>query len=573
MAVYTFIETLKRLLADPALATKNTSLDPTLLALYQARVDGLTPDVVNWYGAPDVVTSGSDAPTGSLAPDVMRSRLALDIDGFEFTLSRFRDGLQTTPRKVRRRRPGDALFATPSDRVRYVLADPTDGVLLLDQNMEIVRTFPGLVPELTPITGAFYKDAEAACPATLGATPTEHMIIACGEQHCVQILNYATGGLVATIGTPGMAGFPDDVPVRLTDPVSISVDELNSRLFIACRTGNPDTDTSDAGFVCEFDVTAPGAPVFVGYVVQGKGLYRLNNSECRRPSDVFFVPAVVSPAVPARLWIANGLGDVAALERATLTDPWVPTLVIEAQGSGYVLGPDVVTVTNGFYAENALDVLTGSDTHTRVSVAVNRLGLVEVFRAGSTSTATPFGKHEATYGVRRIENSMPFGTPLRVHSTPLEPPLTFGVFTQATGVVADETTLPGEEVATSVLIVSDADAGRLQRVRLSIYSTTNTVTFNPVTSGVAVQVVGWFLPPSADFPPDFLTLEVRDPGSTTPVVAAGPWREVPRAGFSLPTQGPAMTRYQFRLRASLPRTAPVRAYELGAVGVILRQAW
>lgn len=572
----TFLETLRRLLQDPSLATRNALFDASMQALLVARVDALTPDVLTWLTASDVLSEA-----GSLEAQPTYSRLALNASGFEYRLSRFRDGLMGQPRKMRRRTPSDLLAATPSDRVRYLLSDPVDGVLLLDQNLEIVRTFPGLISSGT-ISGAQYADANCAVAATIGVT--EIVVVACGApQHAVQIFNYATGALLATIGTPGTAGLPDAVPVRLTDPVSVAVDEDNSRLFIACRTGNgTGGDVTSAGFVVEFDIAAPAAPVLVGYVLVGNGLYRLNNSQCRRPSDVFIEPEkLVPPLQPARLWVANGLGDVAAFTRAAVTDPWVPTLTIEAQGAGYTLGPDTVTLPANEFSENAIDVLTGADATTRLYVAASRTAEVHAFRASTPATvpafggAVDFGAHEAKYGQRGLETSMPYNTMLRVYSTPVQPRLTFGVFASATGVCADETTITGESAASLVLHVADADAGRLQRLRLEVYEDENLITFNSAVSAVPVCVVGWFLPVDASFPAEYLTLEVRDPGdaTVTPVIAATPWREVPRAGFSPSVSGPLLTRYQFRLRARLPSTAPISSYSTSAIGVVLRQSW
>lgn len=568
----TFLDTLNRLIADPALATKNTVFDAGLQALFQAKIANLTPDVTTWWGAPDVLTSG-DVPTGSLGPNVLKNRIEIDVDGFDMRFSKFRDGLQSTPRKIRRRKPSDILSATPSDRVRYVLADPTDGVLLLDQNLEIVRTFPGLIASGT-ITGAQYRQAECAAVGTVAAT--EIVAIACGSQHAVQIFNYTTGALIATIGTPGTAGIPTGLPVRLTDPVSVAIDETNSRLWIACRTGDAGVDTTDAGFVSEFDITVPSAPVFVAHVVMGAGFYRLNNKECRRPSDVFFQPARISPVQEARLWIANGLGDVAGFTRALVTDSWVPTLVLEAQGQGYTLGPDTIPTVSNLYAENAIDLLKSADTNTRLYVAASRTAQIEVFRISSAADLV-FGQHETTYGYRGIETTTPYESLLRVYSTPQQPKLTFGVFSSATGVVADETILPGETTATSILVGADADAGRVQRLRLPVYSNINTVTFTASTSGVPIIPGGWFLPADADLPASYVTVEIRDPGAaatlTTPAIPATPWREVPPAGISVPITGPALTRYQLRLRVQIPTTAPVKAYQVPALGVLLRQQW
>jgi hypothetical protein len=574
----TFIETIRRIISDPAVSSRNPLIDSSMITMLVDRVNALTPDVTSWLTAADVTTTAPDQPAGSLAPNVARNAIVLDTKGFEMRLSKFRDGLQSTPRKLRRRVVGDALFTTPADRVRYVLADPTDGVLLLDQNLEIVRTFPGLT-KAPLINDIEYANAQTAVTCTLGGT--ELLIVACGApQHVVQIYNYQSGALVATIGTINTPGLPSDVPTLLTDPTSVSVDEANGRLFIACRSGNVDGDTANAGFVAEFDLTNLGAITFVEYDAVGAGLYRLNNGECRQPSDVFFTPAsTVLGGPPARLWIANGLGDVAAFERASLADLWFPSLVLEAQGPGWTMGPDSLFTGSAppSLSENAIDVFTDSSGATRLFVAASKTAQVEVFRVSLGSPDFPFGAHEATYGQRGIESTTPYGSVLRVYSTPMQPKLTFGLFSEATGVVADETTLPGDSAASRVLVAADADAGRVQRLRLPVYDANNVVTFNPQTSTVPVSIVGWFLPADASFPSEFLTVEVRDPGAaattTTAAIPATAWREVPKAGFSTPVSGPAMTRYQFRLRASLPKDALIRAYSIPALGTLLRQSW
>lgn len=565
-----FTELLSRLIGDSALESKNTAYDASLKSFMQDRVAALTPDKVEWYGAPEVDTV-TDAPTGALEPDVNNNAVVLDTAGFQYSLSANRDGVQRTPRRIRRRAPGIAVPTTGTDRVRYIMAGPTDGVMLLDDNLEIVRTFPNFEPTGAPVSATGYNEAECAVAATPTTAAAEHLFVACGgSQHVVQIYNYATGAHVAAIGTPGTAGLPG--AGDLSEPVSVAVDEANDRLFIVCKSGDaPGSDASDNGFVSEWDISTIGTPVFVQYHLIAAGLNKLNNTECQKPTDVFFVPGATVP--DERLWVANGLGDVGEFSRALVTDAYQPTLVFEAIGPGYVLGPN--GTTGATLAQNSLDVLTGSDGHTRLYVTADRLGRVEVFRVSGDAN-TPVGAHEASYGFLGAENALPYGANLSTQAAyPRDPLLTYGSFANASGVVADELTLPGDAAASRLLVVADRDAGRLQRLRVDVYEDTNTVTFEAQTSDVPVCVVGWFLPADASFHPDQLVLEVRDPGdsSVTPAIAATDWREVPQAGYSVPVSGPNRTRYQFRLRARLDRTSPVQAFSTGAVGVLLRQQW
>jgi len=564
-----FTETLRRLLQDPSLATKNSVFDATLQTYYTDRVDSLTPDQVLWLGAADVDTT-TLIPTGSLEPDVNANAVILDTAGFKFSLSKFRDGVQRAPRRVRRRDPGIDVPVTQADRIRYIVTGASDGVMLMDAGLEIVRTFPHFEPTGAPVSATGYNDAECAVAATPTTAAAEHMFIACGgTQHVVQIYNFATGAHVATIGTPGTAGLPG--AGDLTEPVAIAVDELNDLLFIACRSGDaPGSDVLDNGFVAEFDISVIGTPVFNQYHLIAGGLNKLNNAECQKPTDLFFVPGATVP--DERLWVANGLGDVGSFSRALVANAYQPTMVLEAIGPGYVLGPN--GALGSPEAQNSLDVLAGSDGNTRLYVSADLVGRVEVFRVDA-STSSAAGAHEASYGFLGAESSLPYTVTLPVQSSNRDPLLTFGSIANASGVVADEVTLPGDTVASSLVIVADKTAGRLQRLRSDVYEDNNTVTYQSQTSDVPICVVGWFLPADATFHPDSLTLEVRDPGDATasPAIAATAWREVPRAGFSVAVQGPAQTRYQFRLRATLSRTSPVQAFATGAVGVLLRQQW
>lgn len=556
--------TLRRLLLDPALVTKNAFLDAATLTSLLGHVDSLTPDVTHWLTAAQAATAA-----GALVADTNTGAIRLATTGSQFATSRFRDGLQTTPRTIRRRRPNQATFVTPADRVRYVLADPTDGVLLLDENMEFVRTFPGLATAAPE--AAEYRSAQCAVAFTIN--DVEYLAIACSQDHVVKIFAYDAGfapaSPVATIGTLSSAGLPTAGSPLLDTPVSLAVDEDGERLFVCCADGLPTgAALLSEGFVAEFDISTVATPTFTKYVAFQRSGKRLNTGGVFRPSDVFFTTALSMGADPL-VWVANGLGDVAAFREGPVA--WVPSLVLEAQGANYVLGPDLVTVPDEEFATNKIDVFTGEDDITRLYVASSRAGTIETFHLAGDSTSH-FGAHVASYGRRGLESSMPYGTPLRAQTSFVQPPLTFGVFASADGVVADD-----DGATDSFLIVADAVSGRVQRLSLNVFLAENVVTF---TAGIAagnlpVQVVGWFLPPDATLPAEYVTVEVRDPGdaTVTPTIAAGPWRQVPPAGFTPPASPLLLTRYQFRVRVTLPGDAPVAAYSTPALGVIMRQQW
>jgi hypothetical protein len=558
-----FNQTLVLLLQDPAVTQKNALLqNATLQGQYVARAEAITQDVVIRLRVGDVLTASPNQPKGALERNYAKAAVELDTAGFKYALSKFRDGTHTTPRRIRRREPGDGLFTTPADRIRYVVADSSDGVTFLDANLEIVRTLPGLAPLATPSSGGQYQAAKGACAATLGAT--EYVFVACDSRHIVQIYNLATGASVATIGVHATSGLPDDLPAaRLTNPVSVTVDEANSRLFVVCSQGTATGATGD-GFVCEFDVTAPATPVFVSYTLIASGLNRLNNAQVSEPSDAFFVPGAT--VADGRLWVANGLGDVGVFARAALVDPFSPQLVLEAVGPDYVLGPD--TTLTATLANNSIDVLLGSDGSQRLFVAVDQLGVVEVFRVGGTVTSVAVGTKEATYGYHGFEDFLPYNVRLPPQASVHEPALTFGSLASPAGVVADELTLTGDTVVSKLLVVGDSQAGRLQRLNANIYDDVNEITFAAITFGVDTRIDGWAI--AGSLPPEYVFVDVRDPGdaTVTPVIPVGDYQEVSRlCGSTLP----AATRMQIRVRVKLPRTAPVTNYNIKELLLLLTQ--
>jgi hypothetical protein len=90
----TFIETIRRIISDPAVSSRNPLIDSSMITMLVDRVNALTPGVTSWLTASDVTTMAPDQPTGSLAPNVARNAIVLDTKGFEMRLSKFRDGLQ-----------------------------------------------------------------------------------------------------------------------------------------------------------------------------------------------------------------------------------------------------------------------------------------------------------------------------------------------------------------------------------------------------------------------------------------------------------------------------------------------
>lgn len=561
MSLTVLKRTFTLVLQDPQVQQRNALLsDAVLRAELNAQLEALTEAAPKRLVSTDVLVTGADAPTGRLVVDDARRSVALDVKGFGFGLSHFRDGVVQVPSILRRRSSAATPAVTPADRVRYVMADPGaanvgGGVFLLDQNMEVVRVFPGYRAATTG-----YTEPTGAAVAMVGSVET--IAIACEEDHRVRLYNFATGVHIATIGT-GTAGLPSAMTPALSNPRSVAIDGANSRLFVACRAGAAgDSTAGDIGFVAEFDITT--TPTFIGYVVTGGGDRQLAYGKCLAPSDVLFVDN--------SLYIANGLGDVGRFTRTTISSPWLPNLSLEAVGPDYVLGLGNVDPTEtAQFAMNALDVVTvGSGT--KLFVGVSHLGSVEAFSLSAVDDGW-VGGHIGTYGKAVHEVTLPYTVDLSPQSPVRRPGLTLGGLNRPYGVVGDSITLPGDTEPSTVLLVSDggtgAGAGRLARINVDTYLDDNIVTFSPYkTGGANLSLDGWWLL-DGDLPMESCVLECRDPGDSTvsPTILPGPWQQIRRDCVSQLVA----PRFQFRLRVVLGATQAVKSYSTTGIGLMMTQ--
>ena len=565
MSLTTLKRTITLVLQDPQIQQRNALLtDATLRAELVAQLNSLTEAAPKRLLATEVLLV-SVPPTGRLTVNPSRRSIVLDTKGFSFGLSRFRDGVVKTPSILRRRSSGVVPVVTPTDRIRYVMADPGanaigGGVFLLDENMEVVRVFPGYRASANG-----YVSPTGAAVALLGAVET--IAIACEDDHRVHLYNFATGAHVVSIGT-GTPGLPSVVVPLLTRPRSVSFDAPNNRLFVACRAGAAgDASPADIGFVAEFDLTVPATPTFVGYVAVGGGDQQLAYGKCFAPSDVLFVDGA--------LYIANGLGDVGRFSRPTVSDPWLATLSLEAVGANYVLGLGAVDPTAPEqFSLNSLDVVT-LDGSTKLLVGVSHLGCVECF---SLSAADGIGGHVGSYGHAVHEVATPYGVDLSPQSPVHRPGLTLGGLNRPYGVVGDSLTLPGDTTASTLLLVADGGAvaatvgessGRLARINIDTYEDDNIVTWDSYyTGGGNLSLDGWWLL-DGDLPMESCVLEYRDPGDpvVNPVILEGPWQQVRRDCVSQIVA----SRFQFRLRVVLTATQAVKPYYTTGIGLMMTQ--
>jgi len=182
---------------DPDFVRKNTLMQDSAMAKeMQYRISSLTPDLnitLDW--------SNVESSAGVLFPDPATKALVFDPLGSGNLLSNYREGVITSPGKIWARVPAGS--PSPTDRSRYLITDSSRGVLLVDENLQVISMFPGYVTGV-PVTG--YADPGDAITFTyLGV---EYVAVAMPSHHIVRIFELASGNLYATIGSVDLPGVP-----------------------------------------------------------------------------------------------------------------------------------------------------------------------------------------------------------------------------------------------------------------------------------------------------------------------------------------------------------------------------
>jgi len=425
--------------------------DDTFLQAQMDRIDALTPDISVAQGFGDVISV-----LGMIEQDTTNTAIKFDTRGFTTTLSAFREGLISDPRKFWKR------TTAVGDHERYLLADRVGGVLILNEEVEVLHRFPHFGANLVADE---YDDASDCCTFTVGTT--EYVAITMRSHHICNIYEYSLDGTfqarIGTIDTPG------DTSTLLNNPVGVACDETNSILYILCAEGQPAGATLNRGYVISFDITVPTAPVYIAhemfYVTTGS----LLSAEVTTATDIFFHGGL--------LWVSNGNSEVGAIDLSGTSPKCLK--YIEASGAGYSLySPAQVYVH---------DLLGG---FKQVFVANGAAGFIEQFDYLTLS-------HQKTYGYRALEDEL---NSYNRMSTEV-----YGAVGFAQGVVADRVMLDDEE--TDVMICADPLNKRLHRFNLNAYTTDNFANFGLLQFDVPVSIEGWTV--AGDIPTDMLRVYYR----------------------------------------------------------------
>jgi hypothetical protein len=438
---------------DPDFRRKNAIFqDGAYLQNVVDRIESLTADVALSQKFEDVISV-----LGMMDQDPASNSIKFDTRGFDTTLSAFREGVLSNPRKIWRR-------VVAGNDERYLISDRVGGVLVLNQDVEVLHRFPKFGPD---IAGADeYNDPSACCTFSIGGT--EYIAITMFSHHICSIYEYASpNNMVSSIGQLDTPGSTADY---LTDPVAVACDEANARLYIVSREGQPAGSTLNRGFVSVYDISVPAAPVFIENTLFYINTGSLLDVEVDTPEDAFFDEGL--------LWITNGNNEVAAFDTTGTTLRCLK--YIEPTGAGYALhGPQQVFVHEALGGFKKIYVSNGA------------AGLVEEFEHRTL-------RHVKTYGYRALEDEL---NSLNRMSTSV-----YGAIGYAQGVVADRVFLNGTE-ETDVMICADTLNKRLHRFNLNAYTVDNLANFGLLTFDVPVSIQGWTI--SGDIPTDMVAVYYR----------------------------------------------------------------
>jgi len=496
-----FKRTLQDAIADVDFVRKNTVFqDTTFATQVSERITSLTMDQnvkEDWR---------IESNQGLLDADIPNRRLAFDPKGFSIALSRFREGTVDEPGPIWRR-PDPV-----TDDIYYLLSDLNRGVLMLGQNLEVIRLFPGYGPDLAG--NQEYEEVSSAIAFTIGAQ--EYVAIAMVGHHVISIYEYPTGTYVSTIGTIDTPGTPDGGNL-LDSPVDLAFNSATNELWVACRAGQPVGATAPNGFLATYDLSIPAAPAWLNipsyYETDGSLLHR----EVNQPSGLLM------DATLNAVWVSNGgSSEFGAIDNTN----GVLVKFFEGRTLNYTLsGPGSLRIRD-----------LGAGTRW-VYVANTNYGTIEVFDIMSQ-------KHLHTYGFRSTEDTAVSQTEF-----------IFGSIGQATGVQPDTVTIDG--VTTEVIVVSDALNGRVQRINEEAYDTDNYVNYEPRTFTVPLHLIGWAI--SGDVPTDLCTVYYRK-SLTEEFRVLDPVTHVPYGDW-----------FQFRLAVHLDRGRVVRPWYIKELVIIGEQ--
>ena len=490
---------LKQLVNDPDVIRKNAALsDSAYKQDILDRIDAQNPET----SIVQDVTNALTPTYGMMSKDPARRSLVFDPVGFITKLSAFREGTVSNPSKFFRR-PDNDVYG-----VRYILADRGTGLMMLNQELEVLNRFP----VFGPITVSEYNDASAVCTFDVGGT--EYLAVTSYSHHICQIYlydpPYTYQATIGTLDTPGAT------PALLYNPVGIAVDEANNLLFILNENGTPAGATLDRGFVTVFDISNPAAPVNVGIPMYYDNTGSLLDGEVDNAADIFFDP------LSSLLWVVNGS---AKNEAASYTVSGGGTTLnmsnyIESSGAGYTLREP-----------KQLYVQTQLGGYKRIFIANGATGTIEVFDQATLN-------HLGSYGYRASEDELSGYDRLS--------DAVYGAIGFPQAVIADTVYLDGKNA--DVFIVGDNINRRLHRFNTNAYTENNWINFELMELSVPVSLYGWSC--AGTIPPDMMTVYYRFDETEE-------FRELPQE-----TNTPPSSTFQFRVAVQLDTRRFVRPWKL-----------
>jgi hypothetical protein len=446
---------LERAIQDEDFRRKNCLFqDADYLADMVARIRSLTTDVSITQDYRDVISV-----LGMVEQDTANSRIKFSTRGFDTTLSAFREGMVTIPKKI--------WFRGAVAPERYIVSDATNGLLVLNDHLEVLYRFPGFGSDIAVANN--YDDPSACCTFSIGAV--EYLAVAMYSHHCVAIYSFADAtfqSLIGVIDTPGADA------THLDSPVGVAYDSVTNQLYILNETGQPVDATADKGFISIWNLgvapAPPDTPVFVSADIYYLNTGSLLDAEVDTPRDMFLDGQI--------LWISNGNNEVGSFDISGATAKCVK--YIGPQGHGYV-----------FREPNQICVHTAAvGGYKYLSVANGAYGTIEQFDHLTLA-------HVNTYGYRASEDNL--NTLPRVASS------VYGAIGYAQALVADRVKLEGKD--TDILICADTLNERVHRFNLNAYWSDNLANFALLSFDTPVMVNGWSL--SGDIPTDLVKVFYR----------------------------------------------------------------
>jgi hypothetical protein len=508
----TFFDQFKQLLSvattDTQVVARNTLLqDTTYAAQVAASISQLSSDFNIKLMSENVITGGA---SGLLKNDELAREIQLDIDGADKLVLGFLESTLSNPTKIWVRTA--AAGATPADGRRYIITDPTVGVVFANEQGQLVGSLPGLVAGV-PGAGE-YSTPQSAISLTVGAT--ELIAVAMPTHSLVKLFDATTFAEVAIIGTVATPGLPDAGNL-LNTPQDLAFDATNDVLYIVSDTGTA-TGATGLGYVSSHDLSVPATPAFLAFAILNDGNSLLMGG-VSAPTSISFDPTL------SALWVVNDGG----------TPIEIGAVAVSAVGVGGAIVGYLEVTGVGF------DITSISRIHLKDATRQMYVGAqngIELFDVGTM-------RWQRSFGSLATEDT----------ASSAQPPNFLLTFASTSSVAADTVTIDGTSV--DIILTADNTQRRVMRISENLFLGDNLVTFEEMTFTTGISLHGYAV--KGTLPSSQVEIQFR-------VVSGGTWRTLEQTD----TVEPSLF-YQFRAKVVLTPTDIVRAHVLKQVTIIGEQ--